>query len=136
MSASRRTLLLAEAVLLLAPVTLLATLGFAWSARYLALSIRDGQWQDPTSWMTVVIAAGLVGTASGWWLLIRFLRGGPASVARGAGLAWTGAALGLAAAIAGAWLAATGNGWIFAVGLPAVLPMLHLWRLRSDAPRR
>jgi hypothetical protein len=40
MSAATRKLLLAEAVLLMAPATVLVTLGFVWSARFLAASVR------------------------------------------------------------------------------------------------
>ena len=132
MSTATRKLLLAEAVLLLAPATVLVALGFAWSARFLAASVRDGNWEDPTTWMSVAIAAGLVGTLSGWWLLIRYLRGGPAALERGAGLAWVGAAIGLVAALGGAWMSLTGNGWMFAIGLVALLPLAHLWKLRNS----
>ena len=128
-----RQVLLAEAILLLAPATVLVALGFAWSARFLAASVRDGHWQDPTTWMSVAIAAGLVGTLSGWWLLVRYLRGGSPALRQRAGLAWLGAALGLAAAAGGAWLAVLGNGWIFAIGLVAVLPLAHLWWLKRAA---
>lgn len=134
---SHRRMLVAEAALLLAPATLLVALGFVWSARFLAASVRDGNWQDPTTWMSVAIAAGLVGALSGWWLLVRYLGTGVSALVRGAGLAWLGAALGLAAAAGGAWLAVLGNGWIFAIGLVAVLPLAHLWWLKStvkDAP--
>ena len=132
MSHGTRRLLLAESILLLAPATVLVALGFAWSARFLVASVRDGNWQDPTTWMSAAIAAGLVGTLSGWWLLIRYLRGGPAALERGAGLAWVGAAIGLVAALGGAWMSLTGNGWIFAIGLLAVLPLAHLWNLRKS----
>jgi hypothetical protein len=71
MSHGTRRLLLAESILLLAPPTVLVALGFAWSARFLVASVRDGNWQDPTTWMSAAIAAGLVGTLAGWWLLIR-----------------------------------------------------------------
>jgi len=132
MSTTTRKLLLAEAVLLLAPATVLVALGFAWSARFLAASVRDGNWDDPTTWMSVAIAAGLVGTLSGWWLLGRYLRGGPAALKQGAGLAWVGAATGLVAALYGAWMFLLGNGWIFAIGLVALLPLAHLWQLRDS----
>jgi hypothetical protein len=132
MSHGTRRLLLAESILLLAPATVLVALGFAWSARFLAASLRDGNWQDPTTWISAAIAAGLVGALSGWWLLIRYLRGGPAALERGAGLAWVGAATGLVAALGGAWMSLTGNGWIFAIGLLAVLPLAHLWKLRNS----
>ena len=132
MSHGTRRLLLAESMLLLAPATVLVALGFAWSARFLAASVRDGNWQDPITWMSAAIAAGLVGTLSGWLLLIRYLRGGPAALERGAGLAWVGAATGLVAALGGAWMSLTGNGWIFASGLLAVLPLAHLWKLRKS----
>lgn len=125
--------LLLEALVLLAPATVLVALGFAWSVRFLAASLRDGNWQDPTVWMTVAIAAGLVGTLSGWWLLVRYLRGGPAALVRKAGLAWLAAMLGLAAAASGAWLALQGHGWIFGVGMLAVIPLVHLWWLRVAA---
>ena len=131
MSYGTRKLLLAEAILLLAPATVLVALGFAWSARFLAASVRDGNWQDPTTWMSAAIAAGLVGILSGWWLLVRYLRGGPDALEHGAGMAWVGAATGLVAALAGAWMSLMGNGWIFASGLIALLPLAHLWQLRK-----
>jgi hypothetical protein len=136
LSTATRKLLLAEAVLLLAPATVLVALGFAWSARFLAASVRDGNWQDPTTWMSMAIAAGLVGILSGWWLLVRYLRSGPAALKRGAGMAWAGAAIGLVAALGGAWMFLLGNGWIFAMGLVALLPLAHLWRLRDSEKSR
>ncbi len=124
-----RRWLLAEALLLLAPATVLTAMGFVWSARLLGAAVRDGRWGDPATWMAVGIAAGLVGTLSGWWLLVRYWRGGPGRLARGAAIAWVGAGIGFLAALGGAWLTAQGNGWIFAIGLPSILPLAHLWHL-------
>ena len=134
MSVHRR-LLLAEAVLLLAPETVLAGLGFAWSARLLAEAVRGrGNWQDPVTWMALAIAAGLVGCLAGWWLLVRYLRAGDSALRQRTGIAWTGASIGAAAALGGTWLALLGNGWIFAIGLLALLPLAHLFLLRQAAP--
>jgi hypothetical protein len=123
-------MIVAEAALVLAPVTLVAAMGFAWSARRLVVAVAQGDWEDPTTWLALMIAAGLVGTAAGWWLTIRYLRRDSGALAQGACIAWTGAWVGLAAALGGAWFALRGNGWIFALGLPALLPFAHLWRLR------
>jgi hypothetical protein len=43
------------------------------------------------------------------------------------------AALGAIAAITGAALAFSGQGWIFATGLPALIPLAHLWYERGRA---
>jgi hypothetical protein len=133
MSNATRKLLLAEAALLLAPATVLAALGFAWSARFLTTALVRGNWQDPTTWMAVAIAAGLLGTLAGWWLIVRYLRGGRVALVNGAGPAWIGAVIGMSAALYGAWMALQGNGWVFASGLLALVPFFHLWRLRVPA---
>ena len=132
MSNTSRKFVLAEAMLLLAPATVLAALGVAWSGRFLVQAMHKGDWYDPTTWMALAIAAGLIGSLSGWWLLVRYLRGSAIALGRGAGPAWAGAAVGLAGALGGVWLTALGNGWIFAIGLAAVVPLLHLWWLRGS----
>lgn len=120
--------------MLLAPATVLAGLGFVWSARLLAAALRgDGNWHDPVTWMAVAIAAGLLGCLAGWWLLVRYLFAGTGALRRGAGLAWLGAGIGLLAALAGAWLAWRGQGAIFAIGLVAVVPLAHMWWLKQSA---
>lgn len=129
-----RLLLLLQAILLLAPATVLAGLGVLWSARLLGGALRGhGNWHDPVTWMAVAIAAGLLGCLAGWWLLVRYLRAGTGALRRGAGVAWLGAVIGLLAALAGAWLAWRGEGTIFVVGLAAVVPLAHLWWLKQSA---
>lgn len=129
MNPASRKWLLAEGVLLLAPVTVLAALGTAWSARFLVTSLAAGNWQDPLTWMAVVIAAGLLGCLGGWWLLVRYLRTG--QLRPGGNLAWIGAGIGLSAALAGAWLAVRGSGAIFAIGVVAIVPLIHLFWLKQ-----
>lgn len=129
-----RKLLLLEAILLLAPATALAGLGFLWSARLLGGALRgEGNWHDPVTWMGIAIAAGLLGCLAGWWLLVRYLRAGTCALRQGASLAWLGAGIGLLAALAGVWMAWRGQGAIFAIGLAAVVPLAHLWWLKQSA---
>jgi hypothetical protein len=131
MNASRRIAIL-EAVLILLPLTILAALGTLWSGPYLAVAIADLRF-DLLTLVSALGPAGLLGLIAGWWLLIRFIRQGQAGLRAPSRLPWIGAALGAITAIAGAALALSGQGLIFAAGLPALIPLAHLWRERGRA---
>jgi hypothetical protein len=131
MNASRRLAVLEAAVILL-PLTVLAALATLWSGRYLAVAIVNLQF-DLLTLLSAACAAGLLGVIAGWWLLISFIRHGQAALRSQAPLAWMGAALGAVAAITGAALAFSGQGLILATGLPALMPLAHLWFERGRA---
>lgn len=131
MNASRRLAVL-EAALILLPLTVLAALATLWSGRYLAVAIVNLRF-DLLTLLSASCAAGLLGVIAGWWLLISFIRHGQAALRAQAPLAWMGAALGAIAAITGAALAFSGQGLIFATGLPALIPLAHLWYERGRA---
>ncbi len=121
-----RRLAVLEAVLILLPLTVLAVLGGLWSGRYLAWALVNLRY-DLLTLVSAVPVAGLLGTIAGWRLLIGFIGKGPASLRGQSRLPWIGATLGAIAAIAGAGLALSGQGWIFTLGLPALIPLAHLW---------
>jgi hypothetical protein len=131
MNASRR-LAIFEAVLILVPLTILATLGTLWSGRYLVVAIAELRL-DLLTLVSALGPAGLLGLIAAWWLLIRFIRQGPAGLRVPARLPWIGTAVGAITALAGAALALSGQGWIFAAGLPALIPLAHLWHERGRA---
>lgn len=125
-----RRLAILEAVLILFPLTVLAVLGGLWSGWYLVWALVNLQYGLLTL-LSAVPVAGLLGTIAGWRLLIGFIGRGPASLRGQSRLVWTGATLGAIAAIVGAGLALSGQGWIFAIGLPALIQLAHLWHERG-----
>lgn len=131
MNTSRRLAVLEAAVILL-PLTVVAALGTLWSGRYLAVAMVDLRF-DLLTLVSALGVAGLLGVIAGWWLLIGFIRHGQAALRAQSPLAWMGAALGAITAITGAALAFSGQGLIFASGLPALIPLAHLWYERGRA---
>jgi len=129
MITSRRIAIL-EAVLILLPLTILAALGTLWSGRYLAVAIAELRF-DLLTLVSALGPAGLLGLIAAWWLLIRFIRQGQVGLRATARLPWIGAALGAITALAGAAVALSGQGPIFAAGLPALIPLAHLWHERG-----
>lgn len=80
-----------------------------------------------------VILLGLFCTASfcslifGSALILRFIRYGRSALPRAPRREWSSVVSGVFLAIAGAFLALTGEGPAFAIGLPALIPALHLY---------
>jgi hypothetical protein len=130
-----RLLAIAEASLIMAPVSVLVALGASWAWRYFI----DALWHlrlDLLLLVSAVCIAGLVGVVAGWCLLGRYILLGPTGLLTKARLAWLGAALGALTALTGAGLALLGQGVIFMIGLPALIPLAHLWRVRRQAARQ
>ena len=124
-----------EASLIMVPVTIVATLGVIWSGRYFLDALFDLRI-DLLLFVSATCFAGLVGVIAGWWLLGRYIAFGPKGLLSRARLAWVGAALGAITALAGAGLALSGQGFIFTIGLPALVPLAHLWVVRRRAVRQ
>ena len=124
-----------EACLIMVPVSIVATLGVIWSGRYFLDALVELRI-DLLFFVSATCITGLVGVIAGWWLLGRYIVIGPKGLQFGARLAWVGAALGAVAALAGVGLALTGQGVIFTVGLPALVPLAHMWVVRRQAVRQ
>jgi hypothetical protein len=128
---SRRAAIL-EACLIMVPVTIVAALGVIWSGRYFLDALID--WRiDLLFFVSATCIAGMVGVIAGWWLLGRYIALGPSGLVSRARWAWAGAALGALSALAGAGLALSGQGMIFTLGLPMLVPLAHLWVVRRQA---
>jgi len=124
-----------EASLIMVPVTIVATLGVIWSGRYFLDALFNLRI-DLLLFVSATCFAGLVGVIAGWWLLGRYIAFGPKGLLSRARLAWVGAALGAITALAGAGLALFGQGVIFTIGLPALIPVAHMWVVRRQAVRQ
>jgi hypothetical protein len=129
---SSRAFAIAEAVLVVLPLTIVAVLATLWSWRYLLEAIRN-QWHDSLTLVSLICVGGLIGVIAGWFLLLSFIRKGRVGLRAQPWVIWFGAGIGASAAIAGAGLALSGQGMVFAVGLPALIPLAHMWRERSRA---
>lgn len=132
----RKRLIAVLSVVLMLPATLLTALGMIWSVRYLEAALTGGG-DARTSWMVAVIWAGGLGLVAGWSLLIRFLHGSRFGFAGHSRALWGLSLVGILAAAAGALMALSGEGWVFAVGVPVLLPWIRLYReaRRADNAR-
>ena len=121
-----------EASLIMVPVTIGAALGVIWSGKYFLDALVHLRI-DLRLFVSATCFAGLVGVIAGWWLLLRGIAFAPKGLLSRARLAWFGAALGAISALAGTVLAWSGQGEIFTLGLPVLVPLVDLWVVRRQA---
>lgn len=121
-----RTLAVAEAALVLLPLTLFALWGVPLAAFAAAVSVLDGGADPALPLFALGSALGLVGLCGAWVLMIAFIRGGPQALVGAPTWAWWLALAGAVVAIAGGVELALHGGPMLALGLFALVPLVHL----------